>query len=288
MSIQRRFDRPAPSLEVTTLWDFPSQNYGTGRQGDQRYRGATPSYVIWNLLSRYTQPGELVVDPMCGSGTTLDVARDLGRKAQGFDLQPTRPEIQQADARRLPMPDHKADFVFIDPPYADHLAYSDDPRCLGKLPAEGGEYFRAMEQVLEECGRVLRRGGHLGLYVSDSLAKHRRFVPLGFELFALLRRRLTPVDIVSVVRHNADLQKGNYRAAAERDNFFLRGFNYLFIMRKDEDARRSPPEPAKSERSERGRPSTPFPRKGGKPATSDGDRPPHRAKRHGRPDKKSR
>jgi hypothetical protein len=25
---------------------------------------------------------------------------------------------------------------------------------------------------------------------------------------------------------------GNYRAAAEEGNFYLRGFNYLFIMRK--------------------------------------------------------
>jgi len=25
---------------------------------------------------------------------------------------------------------------------------------------------------------------------------------------------------------------GNYRKAAEEGNFFLRGFNYLFIMRK--------------------------------------------------------
>ena len=28
---------------------------------------------------------------------------------------------------------------------------------------------------------------------------------------------------------------GNYRKAAEEENFFLRGFNYLFIMRKLSD-----------------------------------------------------
>ena len=39
---------------------------------------------------------------------------------------------------------------------------------------------------------------------------------------------------------------GNYRKAAEEENFFLRGFNYLFIMKKDsvpasrEDNRRHP------------------------------------------------
>ena len=38
-----------------------------------------------------------IVDPMCGSGTTLDVCRDLGREGHGFDLQPYRPDIQLAE-----------------------------------------------------------------------------------------------------------------------------------------------------------------------------------------------
>jgi hypothetical protein len=59
------------------------------------------------------------------------------------------------------------------------------------------------------------------------------FEPIGFELFSRLRRRgFEPIDIVSVVRHNKTLEMGNYRKAAEEGNFFLRGFNYLFIMRK--------------------------------------------------------
>ena len=47
--------------------------------------GATPSYVIWNLVHRYTKPGAVVVDPMCGSGTTIDVCKDLDRRGLGFD-----------------------------------------------------------------------------------------------------------------------------------------------------------------------------------------------------------
>jgi hypothetical protein len=40
--------------------------------------------------------------------------------------------------------------------------------------------------------------------------------------------------VVAVVRHNRTLDFGNYRKAAEEQNFFLRGFNYLFIARKPE------------------------------------------------------
>ncbi|HOU89556.1 MAG TPA: DNA methyltransferase, partial [Polyangiaceae bacterium] len=79
--------------QVTTLWDYPSQHYGEDEQGSQDYRGATPSYVIWNVVSRFTQPGDLVIDPFVGSGTTLDVCRDLDRRALGFDLVQTRPDV---------------------------------------------------------------------------------------------------------------------------------------------------------------------------------------------------
>jgi len=235
--------RPALSLQVTTLWEYPSQHYGPGfaMQGDRAYVGATPSWVIWQLLQRYTKEKDLVVDPMCGSGTTIDVARDLGRRALGYDLSPppSRPDIFRADARKIPVEDAKVDFVFIDPPYSTHVDYSDDPRCIGKLNAGGDDggaaYYEAMEKVIRECHRVLRPGRHMGLYVSDSFKKTKsggRFMAIGFELFAMMTRLFEPVDIVCVVRHNAKLEMGNYRKAAEEGNFFLRGFNYLFIVRK--------------------------------------------------------
>lgn len=232
--------KPPLRIQPTTLWDYPSQHYGDSLQGDPNYRGATPSYIVWNLLQRYTREGNLVVDPCAGSGTTLDVARDLGRKALGYDIAPTRPDIVRADARKLPLQDATADFVFIDPPYSTHLQYSDDPRCIGKLDAASGGYYKAMGLVIAEVHRVLKPDRHMALYVGDSFVKGKGFYPIGFELFALMRKRFEPVDIVSVVRHNKTLTMGNYRAAAEAGNFFLRGFNYLFIMKKPFEKRGAP------------------------------------------------
>lgn len=262
------FKKPPLRVMTTTLWEYPSQHYGDAVQGDKNYIGATPSWVIWQLLTRYTREGDLVVDPMAGSGTTLDVARDVGRRALGYDLAASpsrRADVFRADARRLPLEDAKADFVFIDPPYSTHVDYSDDPSCIGKLDAAdpSGAYYTAMAQVIGECHRVLKNRRYMALYVSDSFRKRRGakeesapgasgpaggaakdrgdagppgFMPIGFELFALLRARFKPVDIVCVVRHNAKLQKSNWRKAAEEGNFFLRGFNYLLIMKKEEGA----------------------------------------------------
>src|SRR3954451_15687129 len=228
--------KPPLRVQVTTLWDYPSQDYGDTHQGRPGYKGATPSYIIWNLLQRYTKEKDLVVDCFAGSGTTLDVARDLNRRALGYDVHPSRKDIFRVDARKLP-PEltGKVDLVFIDPPYGTHIDYGDDPRDIGKLDAAGTEYYDAMEQVFREIARVLKPGKVLGLYVSDSYVHGNppRFYPIGFDLFDRMRRvGFEPLDIVAVVRHNKTLEMGNYRKAADDGNFFLRGFNYLFIMRK--------------------------------------------------------
>src|SRR5689334_15554966 len=190
--------KPPLRLQVTTLWDYPSQDYGDTHQGRPGYKGATPSYIIWNLLQRYTKEKDLVVDPFAGSGTTLDVARDLNRRALGYDVHPTRKDIFRVDARKLPPElSGKVDLVFMDPPYSTHLDYGEDPRDIGKLDvASGRDYYDAMDKVFAEAHRLLKPGKNVAVYVSDSFVKGKGFFPIGFELFDLLRKRFKPLDII--------------------------------------------------------------------------------------------
>lgn len=66
-------------LQATTLWDFPRQSYGKTKKGDNKYAGVIPAELFWNLVWRYTELGDLVVDLMCGSGTTL---LSVGKKGE--------------------------------------------------------------------------------------------------------------------------------------------------------------------------------------------------------------
>ena len=45
-----------------------------------------PEEIPFRLISLYSYPGDLVLDPFCGSGQTLKVARYLGRRYVGYDI----------------------------------------------------------------------------------------------------------------------------------------------------------------------------------------------------------
>ena len=45
-----------------------------------------PVSVLKRLIEIFTDPGEVVIDPCCGSGATLRAARELGRETYGFEI----------------------------------------------------------------------------------------------------------------------------------------------------------------------------------------------------------
>jgi len=229
-----RPQRPTLRKQTTTLWYYPSGQYSDDPMGTPGYRGATPAWVVWNVLERYTRPGDVIVDPFCGGGTTIDVATSLERRPRGFDLNPQRPDIEEADARALPLEDASVDLVFMDPPYSTHVEYSDSPACIGKLSSFEEAYFDAMQAVFDEARRVLRDRRYLAVFVSDSFEKKKGFVPIGARLSGMLARDLRPVDHVAVVRGNRKLEKPAYHRHAAEGNFFLRGFTHLLLFKKEQ------------------------------------------------------
>lgn len=220
-----------PRLESTTLWDYPRQSYGRTPKGSNKYAGVTPAFVIYNMVKRYTEPGDLVLDPMAGSGTTIDVCREEGRRCMAYDISPTRPDIVQNDARRIPLEDESVDMVFIDSPYGDNIDYNDQPGNIGRISAEADEFYEALDRVMAEVYRVLKPGKTLGWLIGDQWVK-KKFTPVGFRVYEQLCRHFETVDVICVARRSQTSNTGIWHNRALRFNFYLRGFKYLFIMRK--------------------------------------------------------
>lgn len=233
--MEKRVGEDKPRLSSTTLWDYPKQSYGSKPKGSNKYAGVTPAFVIYNMVKRYTEPGDLVLDPMAGSGTTIDVCTEEGRKAIAFDINQTRSDIKQNDARKLPLKDSSVDMIFVDSPYGDNIDYNDRPGNIGKLSAESDEFYKSLDQVIEECHRVLRPGKVIGWLIGDQWVK-KKFTPVGFRIYEQLSSRFETVDIICVARRSQTSNTGIWHNRALRFNFYLRGFKYLFLMRKPDAA----------------------------------------------------
>ncbi len=220
-----------PLIEATTFWDFPKQSYGLTAKGNNKYAGVTPALIIYNMIWRYTDPRDLVVDPMCGSGTTIDVCNGEKRRVIGYDIHSTRPDIIKNDARGIPLEDNSVDMVFIDSPYGDNIKYNAEPKNIGNISSESEEFYDELEKVMKESHRILKEGKVLGWLIGDQWVK-KKFTPVGLKIYERLCRHFEPVDIICVSRRSQSSNTGVWQNRARRFNFYLRGFKYLIIVRK--------------------------------------------------------
>jgi site-specific DNA-methyltransferase (adenine-specific) len=72
---------------IGSVWlDCPAMSANTPLRGETTgYPTQKPESLLRRIIVGATQPGAAVLDPMCGSGTTLAVAVALGRRAAGCD-----------------------------------------------------------------------------------------------------------------------------------------------------------------------------------------------------------
>jgi hypothetical protein len=70
------------------LWDVDPGLARALTHGFHAYAGRMHPSIARGAINRWSQPGDLVVDPFCGSGTVLVEAMGLGRLALGIDASP--------------------------------------------------------------------------------------------------------------------------------------------------------------------------------------------------------
>lgn len=68
-------------------WYFPRVN-GTFKERKGWHGCQMPEQLLGRIIRACSQPGESVLDPFAGSGTTLTVAKKLGRQFIGFEMSP--------------------------------------------------------------------------------------------------------------------------------------------------------------------------------------------------------
>jgi modification methylase len=87
--------KPPLPLSVWPTAQQPATRQRAGRYlpGSTAHPAKMLPAIAHQAIAAYSQPGDLVLDPMCGIGTTLVEAIHLGRDAIGVELEPRWAEL---------------------------------------------------------------------------------------------------------------------------------------------------------------------------------------------------
>jgi len=245
--------------QTTTVWSFPDRGDWATHVGN--YRGNWSPYIPRNLILRYTAPGELVLDQMMGSGTTLVECKLLGRRAVGVDINPdavmvarnrldfsyapldadyVAPEIKTyaGDARSLDLIGSETiDLIATHPPYASIIPYCHDREGDLSSVHNIAEFADEMSKVAVECMRVLAPGKHCAILMGDS-RRNKHFIPI------------TPRVLMSFLEAGfilrEDIIKLQWKMKSTREkwfgkkyDFYLIGHEHLYVFRKPDAGERT-------------------------------------------------
>lgn len=248
----RLFQPDSFKLEKTTVWSFENRGKWATHRGD--YRGNWAPEVPRNLILRYSKPGDIVLDQMVGSGTTIIECKLTGRHGIGVDInigalmvawnrldftyarEASWQKLYLGDARRLDLiGDDSIDLIATHPPYANIIPFSKQKKIEGDLSQVHSleEFVADMHLVALESFRVLKPGGHCCILIGDT-HRHRHYVPISYRVLE------TFLDAGFILREDAikmqwhtETMRGRWKESYNHD-FLLIYHEHVFVFRKPE------------------------------------------------------
>lgn len=237
-------------LEKTTVWDFPERGSWATHKPD--YRGNFAPQIPRNVILTYSDEGNLILDPMVGSGTSLIEARLLNRNAIGYDINQnaiditkeridftvnnsSRQTVSLGNAQSLNEEDNSIDLIVTHPPYLDLVTYSDgknplDFSSISSIP----KFLDEFEIAIKEMFRVLKPDKYCAILIGDT-RKGQHFIPLSYFVYGLcLKAGFVLKEDIIKTQHNTKFTP-RWAGPAKQYKFYLIMHEHLYIFRKPKE-----------------------------------------------------
>ena len=232
-------------LETNTVWSFP--NRGKWATHDAKYRGNFSPYIAKNIILRYSNENDLVLDQFVGGGTTLIECKLNSRNAIGIDINSNAVEITKnklnfncdfevnidvklGNACSLDLENESIDLICTHPPYADIIKYSEGlENDLSQLGVK--EFLKEIKKSASESYRVLKKDRFCAILMGDT-RKKGCMIPMSFEVMKIFQDagfRLK--EIIIKEQHNCKAT-GYWKTNSVKYNFLLIAHEYLFVFKK--------------------------------------------------------
>lgn len=213
------------------VWSFQTAD------GESSHFGKMPPQIVENLLWLYTDPGQIVVDPFAGGGTTIDIAKTMGRRIWASDLHPSTPmlPIHQHNITQG-WPDNaprKADLILLDPPYWKQAEnrYSDSPDDLGNMTLQ--DFYNSWADIVKHCSEHLTDNGRIAYIVSpaqDGALADGRVVDLAFGMHRICEDEGLAAQRRIIVTYNTQQATGQQVEAAREHRKLLKLYRDLVVL----------------------------------------------------------
>jgi len=235
-------------LECTTVWSFPQRGDWATHKSD--WRGNWAPEVVRNLILRYSQENDYLLDCMVGGGTTAIEAKILNRHITCTDINEeaiartkesllfdssnnSRQRIIKCDARNLRfIKDREVDFILTHPPYADIIKYSN-----GKIKEDLSNihdinvFVDEMGIVASELYRVLKPGKFCAILIGDT-RRNTMYQPLAYKVMdSFLKQGFNLKEDIIKKQHNCKAT-GLWANRSKELNFLLIMHEHLFVFKK--------------------------------------------------------
>ncbi len=169
---QTRFKNLGWGLRTWDLWNF---NDCDSRFGDD-WPGRIPAQMIGHILFYFSNPGDLIFDPMAGGGVTADTCLALDRRCWSLDMEDRldhRPEIEpyywdmkvKSWKNTILTAREKPDLIIFDPPYFQKKAGSYAKNSIARLSRF--EYLQFLENFFHFLKQATKKTTRLALINSD-------------------------------------------------------------------------------------------------------------------------